>query len=175
MKHTWKSIHLHTLMILLVCCVLVGPSVSAITKNVESLPSYEVQLINNIPPNPPEIVGPSEGQIKKSLSYEITLTDSDDDILLNLEIDWGDGTEEYDCGCGQSWRNGTVLYISHTWREKGEFFISARIQDSYGAWSNWSEPFPLTIAKQKNLSMTHQFLTRLFQPFQQIKAIPFLR
>jgi len=134
--------------------ILCSGSISSISTTHESSKHLFFQSItaDNTPPNPPEIIGPTSGKIKEPLVYSITLTDIDEDILLNLEIMWGDGTEELDCGCGKSWRNGSVVNITHTWRKTGDYSITARIQDSYGAWSNWSEPLPISIPKQKTVS-----------------------
>lgn len=102
----------------------------------------------NHPPNPPIIEGETNGLISLYYNYTFTLTDPDDDILLNLEIDWGDGTESVDCGCGKTWHNGTIVVVSHSFDRQGDYGVIARIQDEYGIWSNWSDPYVVSMPKK---------------------------
>ena len=120
----------------------------------------------NRPPNPPIIEGETNGNISSYYVYTFTLTDPDDNILLNLEIDWGDGTEFVDCGCGKTWQNGTCVNVSHSFKSKGTYGISARIQDEYGVWSNWSEPYVVSMPKfQKDRLDFHSLIRSLFVRF----------
>ena len=107
----------------------------------------------NNPPNPPLIEGPLSGKIGKTYVYNITLTDPDeDDQMFFLEIDFGEGIEQEDCGCGKSWQNGTVLKVSHQWKNVGDYEITARIQDAHGEWSEWSESLPIVMPKNKAIN-----------------------
>ncbi|MFO8077735.1 MAG: hypothetical protein R6U21_03730 [Thermoplasmatota archaeon] len=108
-----------------------------------------ITIEENSPPYPPEITGPLNGRVDEYYLYNFTLTDPDEDLLLNLEIKWGDGSESVDCACGQSWPNGTVVIASHQWKNKGNYDIIARVQDSYGYWSNWSEPIQVIMPRNK--------------------------
>ncbi|MEA2053621.1 MAG: hypothetical protein U9O96_00660 [Candidatus Thermoplasmatota archaeon] len=107
-----------------------------------------IQNGDNNPPNPPEITGPTSGIIKETYKYNITLTDPDpDDLMFDLEIDFGDGIEYVDCGCGKSWRNGTVVEVYHSWKKVGNYGITARIRDASGEWSEWSESLAVSMPK----------------------------
>ena len=91
----------------------------------------------NNPPNPPKVEGPITGKIGESYTYEITLTDPDqDDQMFFLEIDFGDGIHYEDCGCGKSWKNGSIVNVTHTWKKIGDYVVTARVQDGEGAWSD---------------------------------------
>jgi len=114
-----------------------------------------IMNFDNIPPNPPEIIGPTSGKIKEEQKYTFILTDPDEDILFNLEIDWGDGTESVDCGCGKSWQNGTEVIVIHQWKDGGSYNVTARIQDSYGDWSQWSDPLIVSMPLQKENTIQH--------------------
>jgi len=104
----------------------------------------------NTPPNPPLIQGPTSGNIGEIYQYSITLTDPDeDDRMFFLQVDFGDGIQHEDCGCDRSWENGTVLEISHQWKNKGDYGITARVQDGYGDWSEWSDPLLVSMPKNK--------------------------
>jgi rhodanese-related sulfurtransferase len=103
---------------------------------------FGVNLIDNNPPNPPIINGLKSGIIGEEYIFNVILTDPDqDDILKNLEVDFGDGILYENCGCGLPWHNGTSLDISHEWEESGIYEITARVQDLDLVWSNWSDPF----------------------------------
>jgi hypothetical protein len=116
----------------------------------------------NEPPNPPIITGPTIGNIKEPYIYNITLTDPDlDDVMLNLEVNFGDGTAHIDCGCGQAWQNGTIITVHHTWKKSGEYGILARVQDVSGEWSKWSKP--LAISMSKNKSNVNLFLVKFIE------------
>jgi hypothetical protein len=108
---------------------------------------------DNTPPNPPLINGPTSGKIRQSHAYDFTLTDPDlDDFLTTLEIDFGeDESEILTFHCADTpWYNGTVLTVDHYWFNEGTYHITARVLDSYGAWSNWSEPLIVTMPKSRN-------------------------
>lgn len=109
---------------------------------------HNYETAKNNPPNPPVITGPISGKKGVSYSYNFTITDPDDDLLFNLEIDWGDGTETIDCGCGKSWQSGTVVSVSHRWSRIETYLVTARVSDAYGTYSNWSESLPMSIPRQ---------------------------
>ncbi len=113
---------------------------------------------DNNPPNPPIITGPTSGKIDETYLYNVTITDPDEDVMFNLEVDFGDGIVHEDCGCGQSWQNGTVVEVSHKWQKAGNYGITARVQDAYGEWSEWSNPLPITMPKNKPINPFLQFL-----------------
>jgi len=105
---------------------------------------------DNNPPNPPMITGPTSGKIDETYLYNVTITDPDeDDVMFNLEVDFGDEIVHEDCGCGQSWQNGTVVEVYHKWLNVGSYGITARVQDAYGEWSEWSYPLSISMLKSK--------------------------
>ena len=124
----------------------------------------------NSPPNPPVITGPTSGNIDVYYTYNFTITDPDEDIMFNLEINWGDGTESLDCGCDKSWQNGTVVIASHRWKKQNSYGITARVSDSMGQYSNWSEPLLVSMPKQKTTPQFNSFLN-LLQHFVLAKQI----
>jgi thiol-disulfide isomerase/thioredoxin len=132
--------------------------VNIVKKNVDRV------LINNdnTPPNPPEIHGPTSGVIRESYTYNVTVTDPDEeDGLLRLEMDFGDGTITEDCGCDKAWENGETLEIPHIWRRSGTYEITARVMDVHGEWSNWSDPLTVSMPKTKILiNLLHSYLIK---------------
>lgn len=129
---------------------------------------FPYETSNNNPPDPPNITGPTSGKKAISYTYNFTITDPDDDLLFNLEIDWGDGTETLDCGCGKSWQSGTVVTVSHGWKKPQTYDITARVSDSYGIYSNWSDPYSMSIPKHRAYSSLEKIQIITYTLFQSI-------
>ena len=118
--------------------------------NKEKMSDIPISTNNNNPPNPPVIYGPKSGLIKETYIFYFNVTDPDeDDKLLTLEIEWGDGSQTETCGCNIPWENGEIIEVEHRWRETGNYEITARVADVYNYWSEWSDPYPVSIPKAK--------------------------
>jgi len=135
--------------------------------------SPTIVAANNNPPDPPVIEGPTSGKINEIYIYNFTVTDPDeDDKLLSLEIDWGDGTQTETCGCGILWENGETLQIEHRWKKAGSYEVSARAADVYNYWSEWADPFSVSMPKNKNMIVfPHQFYNRILEIFPILKQL----
>jgi hypothetical protein len=92
-------------------------------------------------PYPPEINGPSEGDIRKQYEFTVVTTDPEE-MDVYYFIDWDDGTYTEWTGPHPS---GEVVTVSHTWLEKGNHSIKAKAKNTFGTESGWSEPFLITI------------------------------
>ena len=118
---------------------------SSVAVNIES-----IRFNDNTPPNPPIIVGPINGRIRQSYIYNITVTDPDEDNkLLKLEVDFGDGIVQEDCGCDTPWENGEIIQMEHLWKKQGTYKVTGRVADEHNEWSQWSEPITVTMPKNK--------------------------
>ena len=142
----------------LICMLMIIPvavSSVSIENNLNVIKKTNSNFLTNIensPPNPPIIEGPLSGKIGEIYSYNFTLTDPDeDDQMFFLEVDFGEGVEPEDCGCGKSWRNGTVVRVSHQWKDVDNYGITARVQDGHGEWSEWSDPLIVSMPKNKEI------------------------
>ncbi len=93
------------------------------------------------PPNQPIISGPSTGMTWVEYEYNVTTTDPNGDNVYYL-IDWGDGTSS---GLIGPYESGEEATTTHTWTSAGYYDIKAKAQDVYKAYSDWSEPFTITI------------------------------
>ena len=73
------------------------------------------------------------------------------------------------------WREGTWLLpggesveiceVNHTWDEKGEYEIRVKAKDEHDAESEWSDPLPITMPKNKVVNPFLLFLERLIERF----------
>jgi hypothetical protein len=135
--------------------------------------ALKVGTINdNTPPNPPVIEGPISGKINEFYTYSITITDPDeDDYLLKLEVDFGDGIIVEDCGCGSLWNNGEIIEIEHSWKKQGTYQIKARVADENNYWSEWSEPIPVTMPRNRLIFFDNIYL-KILQIFLSYFKIP---
>jgi hypothetical protein len=135
-----------------------------------------ILLINsneNIPPNPPVITGPASGKIKETYIYYVTVSDPDDeDLLIKIEIDFGDGSGICGgCDGRGPWHSGDIVEFNHSWTKTGIFGMTGRVSDEHGVWSEWSDPLPITMPYPYQLK--NPLIDWLFQRFP--NAFPILR
>ena len=103
--------------------------------------SFTVIFENNAP-EIIDIAGPINGVAGTSYDYDFTATDPDGDYV-QYYIKWGDGDTEWTSFTA----SGTALKVSHTWSEKGDYTITAKAIDTYGAESQW---LTLSVTMPKN-------------------------
>ena len=90
-------------------------------------------ILDNEPPNKPEITGPNYGKAGEEYDYTFNSVDPDGDAV-QFYIEWGDGNSEW-TGFNSS---GDVFTRSHIWDEKDTYIIRAKAKDSKGAESDWA-------------------------------------
>ncbi|KYK24322.1 hypothetical protein AYK25_00350 [Thermoplasmatales archaeon SM1-50] len=99
----------------------------------------------NSPPNPPAIYGPHFGKINFDYSFSTgAISDPDGDQIFCL-WDWDDGSQSSWLG---PYDSGQIISGMHQWSEPGVYMIQIKVKDFYGAVSNWSEPFTITITSK---------------------------
>jgi len=88
---------------------------------------------SNVPPDPPIISGPTNGEAGNEYAYGFLINDKDNNPV-QVFVDWGDGTN------GWSYESTPGYYIRmyHTWQNQGTYIIKAKARDSIGAESNWT-------------------------------------
>ena len=99
-------------------------------------------LPENRPPDTPSApTGPDSGNPGTSYSFTATATDPNED-QISFQFDWGDGIQS-------NWStlvdSGSSVTMSHSWSDKGSYYVRVRVKDSYGATSNWSSGHPIVI------------------------------
>jgi hypothetical protein len=114
----------------------------------------------NIPPDTPKISGPENGKIGKSIEYYFSCFDGDNEIVVYY-VNWGDGSPiELIYPSDPS---GNDAAASHIWEESGFYNISAMARDEFGAYSYWSDPYLVSMPRQRFFSnlLLYSFLERL--------------
>jgi len=119
----------------------------------------------------PEKPGVPEGTITgdagKEYTYTTSTIDPDGDQLYYL-FDWGDGKFS---GWVGLYNSGQTAEASHKWSGKGNYEIRVKAKDDHGVQSDWSDPLPISMPKNKQL-INHPFFEFL-EKF--LRSFPILR
>jgi hypothetical protein len=112
-------------------------------------------LVWTEPLMPPCITGPTRGKVGVAYDYEFSQINPDGDDISYF-IDWGDNTTT---GWTDFYACGEVITRNHTWNEKGDYEIKAKVKDFYGMESYWST-LKVTMPRDKIVinSFFHNFL-----------------
>jgi hypothetical protein len=99
--------------------------------------------IHNYPPNILTINGPPSGEPEIIYDYDFSncVDPNNDDMTYHVE--WGDGA--IDEGIVES---GGAFTLPHGWKNKGDYQITAKLIDAFGAESDWAT-FEITMPKPK--------------------------
>jgi hypothetical protein len=96
-------------------------------------------------PDVPE--GAITGDANKEYTYTTSTIDPDGDQLYYL-FDWGD---EKFSGWAGPYNSGQTAEASHKWSEKGDYEIRVKAKDDHGVQSDWSDPLPISMPKNKQI------------------------
>jgi hypothetical protein len=116
---------------------------------------------NNPPIKPERPSGPSQGKPDVEKSFTSSTIDPDEDQVFYF-WDWGDGTNS---GWLGPYNSGEICAASHTWDEKGTYEIKVKAKDSSDKESDWSDPLPITMSKNKAINPFLLLLERLMERF----------
>jgi len=98
-----------------------------------------------VKPDAPD--GPASGGAGVEYTYNASTTDPDGDDLYYL-FDWGDETYSEWIGPKSS---GQKVSASHTWIEQKDYVLRVKAKDDHGVQSEWSDPLPISMPKNKQL------------------------
>jgi PKD repeat protein len=111
--------------------------------------NYKTQIINiDMPPNKPNIDGPTNGVPGVTYNYNFETTDPHLADEIYYWIEWGDETVEEDDWIGP-YASGEEVTLAHEWTEQGTYTVRAKAKDHLGAESDWGT-LGLSISKNKN-------------------------
>jgi len=91
--------------------------------------------------------GPATGGADVEYTYTAFTTDPNGDDIYYL-FDWGDGTYSEWIGPKNS---GEIVEKTHSWTEEGDYEIRVKAKDDRGVQSEWSDPLPISMPKNKQL------------------------
>ena len=98
-----------------------------------------------VKPDAPD--GHTSGSIDVEHTYTASTTDPDGDQIYYL-FDWDDGELS---GWIGPYNSDQTAQASHKWSEKGDYEVRVKAKDDHGIQSEWSDPLPISMPKNKQL------------------------
>ena len=137
-------------------------------QNIWFSPPSTIVIYINRPPNKPSIPdGSTSGKSGTEYTYTSSTTDIDFDQVFYF-FDWGDNT---DSGWLGPFNSGQTVSASHTWNQEGSYQIKVKARDTNFDESEWSDPLPITMPKNKAINPLILFLERLMERFPILEQI----
>ena len=118
-----------------------------ISSQTNLVPLAVIPTGNPILSNPPEIpnlLGPSRGEVGSEYNFSTSTIDPDDDQVFYM-FDWGDG--EFSGWMGPH-DSGAIASASHIWTAEGKYEIKVMAKDYNGIQSDWSDPLITNIFEE---------------------------
>jgi len=122
---------------------------------------------NSAPEIPQRPDGPEEGQPGSTYQFSTMTTDIDDDNVF-YQFSWGDGNLSEWIG---PFASGEQAEADYSWAEQGVYEVKVKAKDTSDEESDWSEPFAITMPKNKALFFTLLDILEQFFP----NLVSFLR
>lgn len=107
------------------------------------LNAFNALTYNNKPTTPN---GPSSGKINVEHTYSSSIPYAEGEMLYYC-WDFGDGEISDWMGPIES---GQQFQAAHTYTTKGDYSVKVRVKDESGAMSDWSDPLPISMPKQRS-------------------------
>ena len=98
----------------------------------------------NLPPNKPTLQGPTTGKPGVKYTYFANTTDPNENKIF-YKWSWGDGIFSEWIG---PYDSGFEVSASHAWSQ-GSYEIKVKAKDTRDLESDWSEPLPVTIPRNR--------------------------
>jgi len=108
-------------------------------------PSLQIAKGSTPPEKPAKPTGSTDGASGNSYTYSSSTTDPDGDNIY-YKFEWGDDT---DSGWIGPYNSGDIVEATHIWTEKGTYEIRAIAKDENGVLSEWSDPLPINMPRNK--------------------------
>ena len=134
-----------------------------------------VIILNTAPNKPSTPSGPTNGRVKNPYTYSTSTTDSDGHrIKYGFDWDGDDFVDEWT----KLYNSGETASALHTWNKKGNYEIKVKARDEYGEESEWSDPLPISMPRNKAInSLFHIFeeIIGRFPLLKQMLQFPFFK
>jgi PKD repeat protein len=115
-------------------------------KDISAYSTTTVNIIENFPPDKPiKPSGATNGKAGVEYIYTSSTTDPNVNQLF-YQWDWGDGNISNWLGPFES---GHTANASYSWVTQGDYQIKVKTKDVYDAESEWSDPLPISMPKNK--------------------------
>ncbi|MGB9774804.1 MAG: InlB B-repeat-containing protein, partial [Bacteroidota bacterium] len=109
-------------------------------------PYLTVNIVDREPNTPSTPSGPTSGYRNVWYTYSTTATDPDgNNIRYEFEFSGPIPTVSFTTGWYASGQTGSITVMWETTDPPGTYYVRARAQDVYGAWSGWSAPLNVSI------------------------------
>ena len=112
-------------------------------------PSLEIASGSQPPEKPSTPEGTSLGKARITYLYTTSTIDPEGDQVYYL-FNWGDGT---DSGWRGPYKSGEEANATHNWVNTGTYGITVKAKDEHGSQSTWSDPFFVSMPKNKVIDM----------------------
>jgi len=124
-----------------------------------------VTINNNAPDKPSMPEGPPSGRKKTTYTYS-TSTNDPDGHQIKYCFDWGDGATTWT----DFVNSGDTTSASHEWAQ-GSYEIKVKAQDEYGEESEWSDPLPISMPRNRNFIRLIEFMDLILEKFPSLEQI----
>jgi len=113
-------------------------------------------------PEPPMILGPQDGKIRREHTYTLSANDPQADDVY-LYVDWDDGSNT---GWLGPYASGEQIEVEHSWSRRGDYTVTAQAKDAGGAESMWSTlPVSMPLRREPFIERFIEWLLALLFPF----------
>jgi hypothetical protein len=116
----------------------------------------------NLAPVPPDIDGPPSGKANEFYDYTFYAKDPDGDDMT-YHVEWDDGG--IDEGFVES---GGAFTLTHSWSEKGDYTIKAKLFDEHNTESDWAT---LDVTMPRKIISINTIIQHLFEQFPNMFSI----
>jgi hypothetical protein len=132
-------------------------------------PTLQIASESQPPLKPQTPTGTSNGKAGVEYSYTTMTTDPEGNDVY-YQWDWGDGDISIWFG---PYESGEECISTHTFSSQGNFEIRVQARDSNGKISEWSDPFSISMPKNKISSSRSfiEFLTIFLEHFPILKVL----
>ena len=111
---------------------------------------FILEILDPVDSEPPinlSIDGPSNGKINTEYTFSASAIDPNGDEISYL-FNWGDGVDSV---WSDPIGSGEVIIKTHTWDTQGEYIVRVKAKDNSDVVSEWSEPLPISIPKNRQM------------------------
>ena len=111
------------------------------------------------PLKPLKPTGATKGKVKVDYTYSSSTYDNSNSLIWYW-WDWDDGTNS---GWIGPYESNETCESTHSWTRKGNYDVKVKAKNRDNWESDWSDPLPVTIPKNKPVNFNYNFLERFFE------------